>query len=156
MRHAKSAWDEGVGDFDRGLNKRGLRDAPMIGEKLREMGIKPDIILSSPAKRAKLTAQIVKEKIGYKGEIVFVDRLYKASLSDIKEMLTSLSDEIDSVLLFGHNPSLTLFIDRYSNFNIDNIPTAGVVALSLDEDWSDIKAYALQKIFYIYPKMYKR
>ena len=62
---------------------------------------------------------------------------------------------IESVLLFGHNPSLTLFVDRYSNFNIDNIPTAGVVALELDGGWSDIKAYSLKKIFYIYPKMFK-
>lgn len=84
IRHAKSSWsDMGLDDFDRGLNKRGRLDAPKMGLRLKNKGVMPDIILSSSAKRAKKTAKIIAEFIGFSKKIKFRDTLYDALASEL-------------------------------------------------------------------------
>src|SRR4029450_11617432 len=88
LRHAKSSWnDPALDDHERPLNKRGRRDAPRMGELVREYGLIPDIVISSDAVRARLTAEAVAEAARYTGEIMLDQHLYMASPADILSLL---------------------------------------------------------------------
>jgi phosphohistidine phosphatase len=156
IRHAKSSWDsDAKSDFNRPLNKRGKRDAPMMGEVLKKLAVMPDIILSSSAKRTTMTALIVAEKIGYDKEIVFEDELYLASDSEIYNQIKRVDDDKDSVFIIAHNPGVTNFINRFSDDYISNLPTCGIFAMEFDVDsFKDIKPRSGKKLFFEYPKKY--
>jgi phosphohistidine phosphatase len=156
IRHAKSSWDsDAKSDFNRPLNKRGKRDAPMMGEVLKELAVMPDIILSSSAKRTTMTALIVAEKIGYDKEIVFENELYLASDSEIYNQIKRVDDDKDSVFIIAHNPGVTNFINRFSDDYILNLPTCGIFAMEFDVDsFKDIKPRSGKKLFFEYPKKY--
>lgn len=149
-RHAKSSWDDAsLSDFDRPLNKRGKRDAPFMAEKLKELGLKPDLILSSPANRAKTTAEHYQETLGSK--LKFDGRIYEASLMSLIYLAREMFEEIDSLMIVGHNPGLTMLNDRVSNKSIYNIPTAAVVAVEFEDG---VGAHKGKQVFYEYPKKY--
>ncbi len=156
IRHAKSSWDsDAKSDFNRPLNKRGKRDAPMMGEVLKKLAVMPDIILSSSAKRTTMTALIVAEKIGYDKEIVFEDELYLASDSEIYNQIKRVDDDKDSLFIIAHNPGVTNFINRFSDDYILNLPTCGIFAMEFDVDsFKDIKPRSGKKLFFEYPKKY--
>ncbi len=99
--------EQSTPDFDRPLNKRGKRDAPFMGDILNEKKIKPALIISSPAKRAKKTAITIADKISYpKKQIVYKEELYEASINTIVKVLKKLDEKNNSVMIFGHNPGL--------------------------------------------------
>ena len=152
VRHAKSSWkDPTLDDFDRPLNKRGKHDAPLMAQKLYEMGIKPDIILSSPAKRALKTAKIFAKTLDV--PLQTDQRLYEAMPSDFREVMHEVFKTHDNVMLVSHNPGLTMFNDEISDIPIYNIPTAGVVGVGFetyDTAFTDGK-----QLFYIYPKKFQ-
>lgn len=154
MRHAKSSWDDfSISDFDRPLNKRGLKDAPLMGACLKEKKIKPSLILSSPAKRAKTTACSVAEVLGYPLEkIVYKESIYESSLYNLIMIVKEMPKECDVLLLIGHNPALTALFNTLGTFTLDNLPTAGVVALGFDTAWHEIEAQKGSLLFYEYPK----
>ena len=154
IRHAKSSWDsDAKSDFDRPLNKRGKRDAPLMGEVLKELAVMPDLILSSSAKRTTMTALILSEKIAYDKEIVFKDNLYLASDSEIFDIIKRVDDKADSLFIIAHNPGVTNFINRFSDDYLSNLPTTGVFAIEFDVDsWKDIKPRSGKKLFFEYPK----
>ena len=107
LRHAKSSWKHPeLNDHDRPLNKRGMRDAPLIGEFLKNEHLIPDFIISSNAKRAHSTAKIVAKASGYKREIVLNQSLYAAQPTAYIDVLRDLSNEYARVLIIGHNPGL--------------------------------------------------
>ena len=107
MRHAKSSWkDSHLPDQARPLNKRGQKDAPRMGKLLKESGLIPQRIYSSTAERARQTAVAVAEKLGYGGEIIYLDALYLAEPSAIVDVLKSVPDGIECVLVIGHNPGM--------------------------------------------------
>ena len=150
-RHAKSSWDDAsLSDFERPLNKRGKRDAPFMAELLKEKGIKPDLILSSPAKRAKTTAKHYHEALD--SELQFDERIYEASLMSLIYLAQEKFETVDSLMIVGHNPGLTMLNDRVSNKSIFNIPTAGVVAIEFD---GEVAAHKGKQVFYEYPKKYQ-
>jgi len=157
VRHAKSYWgDQSLSDFDRPLNKRGKNDAPFIGKILKEKSVKPDFIISSPAKRARKTAIVIVDKIGYpEKKIIFDEGLYEASIKDILKILKQVDEVHQSVMLFGHNPGLTLLNNFISDNYIDNIPTCGVVALEFDKNWKELDKNSCTQLFFEYPKLYK-
>ena len=158
MRHAKSDWNGYyISDFERGLNKRGEKAAPLMGSILKEKNITPDLIVSSPANRAKTTAAIVAEKLGYSTDkILFVPKIYEASVLDLFEVIHDLPKEAQSVLLVGHNPALTSLINQISNVNLDNLPTAGIIGIELPtDDWKSIQPKAGKFLFFEYPKKYQ-
>src|SRR3972149_8202033 len=95
VRHAKSSWkNPRLDDFERPLNKRGRRDAPLMGEKLKERQILPDLILSSPAKRARKTADLIAKAIGYPGKSSqFVDKMYHCGASVLLDLVTTLAGQ---------------------------------------------------------------
>ncbi|MCW8805369.1 MAG: histidine phosphatase family protein [Ignavibacteriaceae bacterium] len=156
VRHAKSFWgDQSTPDFDRPLNKRGKRDAPLMGEILNDKKVKPDLIISSPAKRAKKTAIAIAIELNYpEKKIVFKEELYEATINTILKILQKLDEGHNTIMIFGHNPGLTLLNNHISNHYIDNIPTCGVVTLETDNKWNEIDKNSCQLLFFEYPKMY--
>src|SRR4030066_200153 len=109
-RHAKSYWkDQSIPDFDRPLNSRGKRDAPFMGEVLKDKKVIPDLIISSPAKRTKKTALEIASKIGYsEKKILYNEELYEASSNTIIKVLNKIDEKYNSVMIFAPNPGLTL------------------------------------------------
>jgi phosphohistidine phosphatase len=156
VRHAKSSWkNPELTDIERPLNKRGKRDAPFIGNVLKEKNIIPDLIISSPAKRAAKTAVVIADKIGYtKSKIINDDNIYEASFSELLDLIRNLDDKHNTVMLFGHNPGLTMLNNYLSEHYIDNIPTCGVVGIQFDSSWNGIKADSGNSFLYIYPKIF--
>ncbi|HEY0654458.1 MAG TPA: histidine phosphatase family protein [Chryseosolibacter sp.] len=161
IRHAKSSWEEeGLADFDRPLNERGKIDAPRMGKRLKEKDIVPDLLLSSPAKRALSTAKRIADAIGFPKEKIKTDRaLYHADEDEILNVIRSLSDKNDCVILFGHNPGLTDFVNTMNHDRshyIDNVPTCGVVAFTFQTNsWKHIDFGKGDLILYDYPKSQK-
>jgi len=156
VRHAKSYWkDQSIPDFDRPLNNRGKRDAPSMGEVLKNKKVKLDLIISSPAKRAMKTALAIADKLGYpEKKILYNEELYEASSSTLIKVVNKLDEKYDSVMIFGHNPGLTLMNNHISNNYIDNITTCGIVALQLDNKWSEVDKNSCKFLFFEYPKLY--
>jgi len=140
VRHAKSSWDEpALPDKDRPLNDRGKRDAPKMGERLAKREVTPDLILSSPAKRALETAQIIAKKLDYKlADIVVDERLYATGADDLLDVIRKLGAKPKIVMLFGHNPELTELAHRLSS-KIAHLPTCAVAEFTLDaKSWAAI------------------
>ena len=156
VRHAKSSWkDSSIDDNDRPLNKRGKRDAPFMGELLKEKVVNPDLVISSPAKRASKTAQIIAEQIGYyKKDIIYSEEIYEASSRELVDFIKKIDDKYNSVMLFGHNPGFTMLNNFLSKHYIDNIPTCGIVALEFNNTWKEIDKNTAKMIFFDYPKRY--
>ncbi len=136
IRHAKSSWDNpGLRDFNRPLNERGLRDAPKMAKLLVNQGIKPDLVVSSPAKRALTTALFFAEAFDIDEEaVVRKQEIYEADPMDILQIISDLPNTAQTVLLFGHNPTFTDVANRFSENFIDNVPTCGIVQIESEAD----------------------
>lgn len=159
LRHAKSSWDSpGLADHDRPLNKRGETDAPAMGKYLKLAGVKPDLILSSTALRAKTTAELIAKEIGYDIEqIELTKRLYHAGEHEIMDVLAEIDSSINRVIITGHNPGFTYAINYFANHNLDNLPTCGIARIDFNvEHWHQIDRGRGKIIFIEYPKTLKR
>jgi len=157
-RHAKSSWkDPSLADFDRPLNKRGERDAPQMAKMLTSQNIQPDLIVSSTANRAKLTALVLAKELHYpKKKIVYLDSIYNASAEKLIPCIHSLDDHYDKVVIVGHNTGFTTLANILGNLDIANVPTCGIVALDFKIDsWKDVKKKEGKLVFFYYPKMPK-
>lgn len=155
IRHAKSDWSvNGQKDFDRELNSRGYNDAPRMGRKLYDLNVKPDIIISSPAARAKLTAELIAEQIKYETDkIIFEEEIYEASVRTLLAVINTIDDQFASAAIFGHNPGLTYLAEYLTKKTIGNIPTCGVVEISFKLDsWKEISGDLGKMNWFIYPK----
>ncbi|HEY3430146.1 MAG TPA: histidine phosphatase family protein [Cyclobacteriaceae bacterium] len=158
IRHAKSSWDSPLlDDFDRPLNERGERDAPRMAKRLKEKRIVPDLMLSSPANRALTTCIKIADVLQYQPEKIKTDEtLYHADEDEILGVVKKLNDKHDEVIIFGHNPGLTDFINKMTDARIDNIPTCGVVACVFEVDsWKKISWGSGKVDFFDYPKLKK-
>ncbi len=144
-----------LADFDRPLNKRGKLNAPFMGAKLNKAKVKPDIILSSPALRAKITAEIIAKEVKYSKEIIFNESMYDTSVRTLHKILTKLDSSNETAFIFGHNPDLEMLTEYYVEFD-ENIPTCGIVEIEFDcKKWKDISAKNATLISFDYPKKYK-
>ena len=155
VRHAKSSWENStLGDRERPLNERGEQDAPQMGKRLVAAGIRPSLIISSPAVRAWSTARILAQEIGYPIEFLQrEDGLYMASLDEILDVLVAQDAEFNNLLLVGHNPGLTTFANYLVPGLTSNLPTAGVVAVQFDHpDWNLHTRPAMELLTYDFPK----
>jgi len=155
VRHAKSSWDQmGLDDFDRPLNERGKKDAPEMAARLKEKGLKIDLFLSSPAKRARKTAKYFVEEFGLKKEDIELEKdLYGASPSTILKAVTGIKNKLGTVALFAHNPGLTEFASSLTDVHIDNMPTCSVFAVQAETDnWADFATAPKRFLFFDYPK----
>lgn len=156
VRHAKAAQAEfGMLDFDRPLMEKGKRDAVHMGQKIKKRGISPSLILSSPAKRAKKTAKLVAKQIGYPKEQIRFDKdIYDSNAEYLIGLLRTQDDQDEAVMIFGHNPDLSLLADillsRGTEF--EGLPTSGVCCVEFDVGkWSEIKAGQGKTLFIDYP-----
>src|SRR5258708_28191191 len=158
VRHAKSSWDNlDLADFDRPLNNRGEIDDAGMGKRLKERGVHPDLMISSPAVRALATCQEMARAIGYDERKIVVDkRLYHADEEQLLSVVKQLSrhvGEMEAVVLFGHNPGLTEFANRLLDDTIDNIPTCGIVAGDLNiKSWKEASWACGEREFFELPK----
>src|SRR6267154_3568474 len=154
IRHAKSSWDNpALPDKDRPLGDRGRRDAPKMGKRLAKRDVKPDLILSSPARRALKTARIIAKKLDYKlKDIVVDDRLYAGEADDLLNVIHKLGDKLERVMLFGHNPEVTELAHRLSS-EITQMPTRAVAEFTFDaKSWSYIGKAKPSSVTLDYPK----
>jgi phosphohistidine phosphatase len=158
VRHAKSDWDDpSLKDFDRPLNDRGKRDAPMMAQRLIDRKVKIDAFIASPAKRARKTAEaFVKEYKKDKDDILFIDKLYLAEPSAFLEVIREADKEYDTIAVFSHNPGITEFANTLTPGQVrtDNIPTCGVFAVKADtKKWKDFEEAKKDFWFFDYPKL---
>lgn len=140
LRHAKSSWDNrNLADFERPLNERGLKTAPFMGEIIKKNNFQIDLILSSPAERAKQTALLVKESGELKSEIRFDEKIYEASPLRLLEIVSELDGNTASAMLVGHNPGFEGLV-RLLSGEIQPMPTAALAVIDLNADsWQEIK-----------------
>lgn len=155
IRHGKSSWDYDFSDDLRPLKKRGVEDGKLIGETLATWNLKPDAIFSSPAKRAYSTCEIICEKIGFDIDNVEIsDLLYDFDGKLVLNFIKNIEEDIDTVILFGHNHAFTAIVNDYGSMAIPNVPTTGVVWLSFDtNDWHQIEKGITKKT--LFPKQLK-
>jgi phosphohistidine phosphatase len=139
LRHAKSSWkDSDLDDHDRPLNKRGKRDAPRMGELLKEEDLLPDFIVTSSAKRARRTAECVALHSGYRGETRVTSALYAATSARIRQVVQSTPDSVGPLLLVGHNPGLEEFLEQISGSYLP-LSSGALAALQLEIDsWTSL------------------
>jgi len=157
VRHAKSSWDIGtLNDFDRSLNDRGKKDAHMMAKRLIDKKLPIDAFVSSPAKRAKKTAELFCETYDKSAdEIVYVSMLYHATAEDFYEVVEHLDDSFNTVAVFSHNPGISEFVNTLTDaVKIDNMPTCGVYAIQVQlNKWADFKKAKKEFLFFDYPKL---
>jgi phosphohistidine phosphatase len=156
IRHAKSSWDiDTLSDFDRSLNDRGKRDAPMMAQRIKDRNILIDAFVASPAKRAKKTAEYFIETYGRnKEDIIFISQLYHAGIDVFFEVAQTLDDQFNTVAIFSHNPGITDFVNLLiKNIRLDNMPTCGIFAIKInDNSWKNFSNTAKEFLFFDYPK----
>jgi phosphohistidine phosphatase len=140
MRHAKSSWKhEDLKDVDRPLNKRGKKDAPYMGELLAKKKKTPELILSSSAKRARQTAKAVAKECKYDGEIQYFDSLYLAEPEAYIDALKKLPDELNRVMIVGHNPGLESLLQQLSG-RVETLSTGAIAFIDLPiKNWKELK-----------------
>ena len=158
LRHAKSSWSEqGLDDHDRPLSRRGERDAPVMGRRILKAGIRPSLIVSSTAARALATARIVAREISYPLEFLQRDpELYMAGLQTLIEVVGRQEPGFNNVMLVAHNPGLTEFANFLIPGLAGNVPTCGLVSVSIDaDDWDIRRARGIALDLYDYPKRHK-
>ena len=138
LRHAKSSWkDSDIDDHERPLNKRGKKDAPRMGQLLKEENLLPDLILSSSAKRCRKTAEHVIAASGYRGETRFCGEIYEAHASALVDFLAKIG-EAKRVLFIGHNPGMEELLESLIGIYTP-LSTAALAQVELDIDsWAGI------------------
>jgi phosphohistidine phosphatase len=156
VRHAKSSWnDQAQRDIDRPLNERGQIDAPLMADRLDERGTHPQRIICSPALRTATTAEIFAKRLTIPQEFIHFERqIYLAGSAHLLQLIRNLDDNIDSVMLIGHNPALTDFLnDLCKDATLDNMPTCCVAELELPVDsWAKVELSQAELKHIDYPK----
>jgi phosphohistidine phosphatase len=155
VRHAKSSWnDTSLSDRKRPLNKRGERDAPIMGKRISDHGIRPSLIVTSPANRARTTAMIIAGELNYPNEFLQrEDHLYHASLDEILDVIVAQDDGFNSLMIVGHNPGLTELVNFLQPGLTINLPTAGVVSVQFDQDnWNLFERPKTELLVHDWPK----
>jgi phosphohistidine phosphatase len=165
LRHAKSDWgDPERADFDRPLVQRGLNDAPLMGEVLARFDCRPDLILSSPALRARQTAELAARACGYARSIQWEDAFYGGGSRDVMAALQRLPDTVERPLVVGHNPTLEQVASSlvwpsgsdWEGESVMRIPAAGLVCLDVDiTAWAALEPGAGLVRWFLIPKLVK-
>ena len=155
IRHAKSSWgDLSLPDFERPLNDRGKSDAPKMAKRIHNKEVPIDTFISSPAKRAKKTAEIFADRYGVKkNDIVLVPELYHGADNVFFDTIAKAPGKSNSIAIFGHNPGITEFAIRLTQTRIDNMPTCSIFAVKAEiKDWSEFKDARKKLYFFDFPK----
>ncbi len=155
LRHAKSSWGQSdIADHDRPLNRRGERDAPLMGRRLIARGARPSLIMTSPATRARQTARLLAREIGYPIEFIQTETsLYLADPQTILEVIAGQDDTFGDIVVCAHNPGITDLANHLSGQRIENMPTCAMVTIEAETDaWQEIGGAPRTFIDFDYPK----
>ncbi len=155
VRHAKSSWsDPSLSDRDRPLNKRGRRTAPDMGSRLALKGHQPDLIISSPAKRALMTAGIIAKELDYdKSEILTDESMYFSGDRGMLKMLEGVDDRYQRVMIVGHNPAMTSLMNSLVETSVYNMPTCAIAVIGYNmASWSALRSADGNLLDYDFPK----
>jgi phosphohistidine phosphatase len=158
IRHAKSSWkDITLRDIDRPLNKRGKNDAPLIARVLHDKGYQIDYLILSPSQRTKDTVDFFKKEFEIPDtRIQHEEALYHGYSDDFEQIINGLSEDMNNVALFGHNPGITFIANSCIGRGISNVPTTGVVVLDTDiENWGEFSFEKAIMENFLFPKQYK-
>jgi phosphohistidine phosphatase len=150
LRHAKSAWPEGVDDRDRPLAGRGRREAPLAGQWLREH-VNVDLVVCSPAKRTRQTWQLVAAELGGAPEFRVDDDVYTASVRDLLGLVRKLPPSADVVLLIGHNPGLSELVGVLGGTEHE-LKTSSIAVLRGDAGWADVTPGSMRLVEFTTPR----
>ena len=155
VRHAKSSHDNPeLKDFDRPLNDRGRKDAPAMGQRLHQMGILLDHIISSPSRRTRQTAQLMCEKMAIDfNKISWDQSIYRCASKVLRERIFKIDDSYNSVMIFGHNPAITSAANFFQkDSTIKKVPTTGIVAIEFETShWSALDSIKGKLLFFKHP-----
>jgi phosphohistidine phosphatase len=157
VRHAKSSWKyPNLDDFERPLNKRGRKNAPFMGGILKKLKVAPDLVLSSPANRAAMTARVIAAKINYPLEkIRYSESIYEFSEGALISVIKKIDDRVNKAMVVGHNPATNGLANYIGDQPIGNIPTSGVCCVELDiSSWAKVKEDCGKLKFFEFPKKY--
>lgn len=158
VRHAKSSWKyPNLDDFERPLNKRGRKNAPFMGRILKKLKVAPELVISSPANRAAMTARMIASKINYPlDKIQYSERLYEFGEDALIPVIKQIDDRVNEAMVVGHNPATNGLANYIGDQPIDNIPTSGVYCLELDiSSWTNISKHCGKLKFFEFPKKHK-
>ena len=156
IRHAKSDQTFYGNDFERPLNERGKKDAPLMAERLLKQQKHIDAFVASPAKRAKQSAEAFATIYEAPVEkVIFISALYHAPANVFYDVIAALPNDLHTVAIFSHNPGITYFVNSlHEKVNIDNMPTCGIFAVEADiEQWKDFIKAKKNFLFFDYPKL---
>jgi phosphohistidine phosphatase len=158
VRHAKAVPTDYDNDIERDLTDRGEEDAETISRELKKSGISADLIISSPAKRTKRTAEIFAKTLDYPKKLIrFEKKLYSGkSPENFLLMLSELEDEINTVFVFGHNPSVYYYMVYLMHDFTHDVPTCSTVAIDFNIDsWSDLEGRTGELGLRLIPDMFR-
>jgi phosphohistidine phosphatase len=155
IRHAKSSWDDaGIDDFDRPLNERGNKDAPVMARRLLKKNISIDAFISSAARRAKKTCSLFMQEFNVDQKKMIVNqKLYLAPADEFYKSIADVDDAYETIAVFAHNSGITDFANSLTKVKIDNMPTCSIFAVSVKaKTWSQFKNAEKEFLFFDYPK----
>jgi phosphohistidine phosphatase len=158
VRHAKASWDmPGLSDIDRPLLPKGIKRTNLVIEYLKNNDTRPDIMISSPAVRAFETAKLIANGLDFPLSKIKTDRkIYDGYYDRMLDLIYGTHNEAGSLMLFGHNPTMTHLANLFLNPGIESMPTSCVVCISFDTDkWETIPAVEAKREFVVFPKMLK-
>ena len=142
-------------DFDRPLALKGQNDAGLLNKFLKNHKIIPDIILSSPAARTKETLEISLKDIVVSEKVFFKDELYHASIETVLNLIQLSDEEISSLMIIGHNPSMHNVFEQLSKQSVSKFPTCGFASIAFQDSWKNISKLVADEINFITPKSLK-
>ncbi|MBC7421829.1 MAG: histidine phosphatase family protein [Ferruginibacter sp.] len=155
IRHAKSSWDIATtSDFERSLNERGKRDVPVMAQRLLDKKITIDAFVSSPAKRAKKTAELFCNSYNKnKEDIILISTLYHSTPKNFFDVVEKLDENYETVAIFSHNPGITEFVNELvDDVIINNMPTCSIFAIQANATkWKDFSKAKKELLFFDYP-----
>ena len=154
-RHAKSPWvNLNVCDHDRELNSKGVKDASMMGKRLLDREISFDLMLTSSATRALTTCQLIASEINYPLYDIYVNKdIYSSNKDSLKNIIFSTDNNINSLALFGHNPTLHMLSDELSSEKISKFPACSMTYFEFKTDkWTDLIKCERKMVFFDYPE----
>ena len=156
LRHAKSSWDNPQhSDFERPLSKRGISDAILLSKYIQKHSISFDLILSSPSERTQSTLDLVLSSLNPIPSTVFKESIYHASASALSQLIKEQDEEINNVLVIGHNPGLHILTESLTDESIIKFPTCAFAKLTNFNHWKDLDAGILDLESLITPKELK-
>lgn len=156
IRHAKSSWSSGEEDYYRPLNKRGLHDAPLMGDILKLKKIQPDAIISSSAKRTIKTAKLMADQLEFDREkIEYTEKLYDSTIDDLNQIISNIDESINTIFIITHNPLITDFSNNINDgFKVENVPTCGIVGINFIGKWEEFDKKTKNVFLFDFPKNY--